>query len=522
MKKYLIAVLFTGICLVGTAAYVNNKMSKASVENFIVKDSDAVLYVNNSKEYKESTKAFNQEMLKKLMSFNEKLGVENDTAELEKINKISESMEKVIVIHTEQNVKEIKKPEDLSLFIAIETTDELIKEIEARKNSIEKLNDGFFKFKYEDKGIEKAAQLSKDEKLAKLAEEKLEVYFTYYKGYAVAGTSIDKIKAYLKKVESGDKNKEIVSEIKKNSKNIMYGIVDIAKIMEKANYKLPKNQYVESLKYGKVYSTYNVAKKEYYVGYELTGTGSIFKILDSSKMKDRKLAKYVDLNSVYFSNNSFKALGEYVVTELSKTPNGALYPAMAAGMVGEPLPTYLDNIGDEILVTYNPTDYTAAAVLNVKDEKRFEKSLQYIQMQKNSDGSFSRMGDDRNKITIKNKKIYFNGPINKEGKLEKDITKDTFFYSKIDFTAFKMLLPSLDGATIMLRGRASGNNVVLEGVMNEESYKKFINFGIEEVEKEGSRFIPQMPEENIQPEEEVVTEGAITTEEAVTESATAE
>ena len=132
------------------------------------------------------------------------------------------------------------------------------------------------------------------------------------------------------------------------------------------------------------------------------------------------------------------------------------------------------------------------------------------------------MGDDKNKITIKNKKIYFNGPINKEGKLEKDITKDTFFYSKIDFTAFKMLLPSLDGATIMLRGRAAGNNVVLEGVMNEESYKKFVNFGIEEIEKEGTRFLPQMPEENMQPEEEVVTESAVTTEEAVTEAATAE
>lgn len=263
-----------------------------------------------------------------------------------------------------------------------------------------------------------------------------------------------------------------------------------------------------------MYSTYNTAKKEYYIGYELTGAGSIFKIIDSSKLKNRKLAKFVDANAIYFSNNSFKALGEYIITQVSKNPNGAIYPAMAAGMVGEPLPDYMDNIGNEILVSYNPENFSVAAVLNVKDTKRFEKSLQYIQMQKNADGSYSRMYDEKNKLVIKDKKIYFNGPINKPGKYEKDITNDTFLYSKIDFTPFKAMLPALEGATIMMRGRANGNNIIFEGMMNEDSYKKLINFAIEELGREGGRLFPVTPS---LPEEEYTTESAVTTEEAVTE-----
>lgn len=518
MKKYLIAVLFGVICLAGTAAYVNTKISKAPIESFIVKESDAFLYVNNSKEYREATKEFNKEMMAKLLDFNKKLGVENpeDAKEMEKLNKLSETIGKIIIVHTEQDIRKVKKADDLSLFVILETTDELKKEIETRKDSIEKTDDGFYKFKYEDKGLDKAAEISKDENLAKLAEEKVDIYFTEFKGYIVAGTSKENIKAYLKKVEAGVKNKELTEEYTKNSKNIMYSVVDIAKIMEKAEFKLPKNDYVESLKYGKIYTTYNIAKKEYYVAYEVTGEGSLFKIMDSSKLKDRKLAKYVDINSIYFSNNSFRAVGEYIITQASKTKNGAMYPAMAAGMVGEPLPDYMGNIGDEILVNYNAENNSVAAVLNVKDEKRFEKSLQYIQMQKNKDGSYSRMYDEKNKLTVKNNKIYFNGPINKEGKLAKEITADTFLYSKLDFTPFKMLFPALEGATITMRGRATGKNIVLEGIMNEESYKKVITFALEEAGKEGSRLFPQSQPE-YQYEEDTTTESEITTEAAVEE-----
>lgn len=520
MKKYIVAVLFGVICLAGTAAYVNTKISKAPIESFIVKESDGFLYLNNSKEYREATKEFNKEIMAKLLEFNKKLGVENpeDAKEIEKLNKLSETIGKVIVVHTEQDLRNVKKSADLLLFVVVETTDELKKEIELRKDSIEKTDDGFYKFKYEDKGLEKAAEISKDENLAKLAEEKVEIYFTEFKGYIVAGTSKDNIKEYLKKVETGVKNKELTAEYTKNSKNIVYGIADIAKMMEKAEYKLPKNEYIESLKYGKVYTTYNTSKKEYYVGYEVTGEGELFKIIDSSKLKDRKLAKYVDINSIYFSNNSFKAVADYAITQASKTQNGALYPAMAAGMVGEPLPAYLDNIGNEILVSYNAENNSVAAVLNVKDEKRFEKSLQYIQMQKNSDGSYSRNGDNKNKLTIKNKKIYFNGPITKEGKLSKEITADTFLYSKLDFTPFKSLFPALEGATVTMRGRATGKNVIIEGIMNEDSYKKLINFAIEEAGREGSRLFPKSQPE-YQYEEETTTEGEIITEETGEETA---
>ena len=114
MKKYLIAVLFGVICLAGTAAYVNTKISKAPIESFIVKESDAFLYVNNSKEYREATKEFNKEMMAKLLDFNKKLGVENpeDAKEMEKLNKLSETIGKIIIVHTEQDIRKVKKADD--------------------------------------------------------------------------------------------------------------------------------------------------------------------------------------------------------------------------------------------------------------------------------------------------------------------------------------------------------------------------------------------------------------------------
>ena len=125
----MVAALFGVICIAGAAAYVTTKTSTVPVENFIVKDTDGFMYINNSKEYKEATKEMNKDILEKFIKLNEKLGVENkdDQKEIEKLNRLSNAMGKVMIVHTEQNLKIVKDSSLMELFIAAEVTDELKK-----------------------------------------------------------------------------------------------------------------------------------------------------------------------------------------------------------------------------------------------------------------------------------------------------------------------------------------------------------------------------------------------------------
>lgn len=527
MKKYVIGLIFLAVFAVGIAAVVVT--NKTPIQNFIVAGTDVMLYFNNDPKYVEATKNMN-EFMRNILKEEGNLS-EDEMALNKKIEDAVKKMRQIMVIHTEQNIKDVKKAEDLNLFIVLEAEESLLKDFEdaVKKDgkSVEEVEKGYYKLALGEKVTKAVTGGQEIDAAVEDAIDNGALYFTKSSEYLVCSFSLEKLKSFVAKAGKKEQSKVYVDFFNANkAKNLGFGQADIGTILKQAGVQFPQNNYVEELNFIKLFTNYNIANKETTVTYELTGKGKLFSIIDSSKLKERKLATLVSDNTFYFSNNSFKALGEMILEEAKKNQMGAMYASMADSMLGEPLPKFLDNIGDEIVVAVDNSSekYGITMITNLKSQDRMKKSLEYMGFKKSGTVYTDGRGET---VTFKDKKMYITTgqdskkTAGKKANYSKEITKDTVMFMLIDGAIAGKLAPELSGAKMLVRARASGNNLALDCKLDEESVKKFIVWAFKESKelaakkeaeaKEREAFLKMMQEE------ENTTESAVETTEAAVE-----
>lgn len=485
MKKYFTLLLFVLTVIVAAGAIVSSK--KVPIQKFIVKDSDGFAYFYNDPKYAEAKRGLNDYMMKILQS--EGKVDENFVKLNSKLEEYSKTISRIMVVHTEQNIKQIKESKEINLFFIIDAEngfmEKIKKEIKDKNLKFAEVEKDYYKFEL-GKEVEKEIEKTTTDQAVTAAVSKTEIYITTYNDYVVMAFSLDKLKSYITKVEKEEQNKNFVEMYTSSAgKNIAFGACDIGNILKKSEIDIPKNEFVTELNIAKFYSSYDFTKKESSVTYEVSGKGKIFSMLDSSKLKERKLIKYASGNTVYFSNNSFKAMAEMIMEEARKNQTTSMYGAMADGMMGEPFSAFMDNIGDEILINIPEEEKNIGAglgvvvVTNLKSEARMKKSLGLVGFTEVKKGVMqSRSGEI---VEFKNGKMIMTfgkdeKVVLKEKKVEQEITKDTFLYFDIKGSILETVAPELKDAKIFMRMRASGNNIALDFKFDDETLKKLLEW----------------------------------------------
>ncbi len=489
MKKFLvfiIVVLLAGIA--GAAVYM--KAIKPDFKEFIVEGTDLFGYGENQKKYREEFKEIEELALKLNKELLNEAGEDSEkTLKMyEEINKYNQFINKMGIIHLSQDLTAIKETKDLKAVLIADPGEVYPAALAMLGNYFDK-NEEIYKLKKE--VIENILK----EKGVMAEEQNIEVFMKPYKGYFIFSFSDKFLYEYLSVVENKKAEIKMTAEYEKLKKNyIGFYVIDIKKEYNKFKDKIPTEteNYIKEPDLLKIMYGYDFGKKEFIATVELTGTGPIFEKLDSSLLKERKLTNYISKNTVYFSNNSFKTLGEYLIKETAKF-TGVDYAMLAQAFTGADIYSVLDNMGNEAIIKIEEKS-KYSAVTNIKDTKPIEDILNKFKIPADDNGSYKI--NEENILKFKDGKMFYNQEIKSSDKI--NISKDIFLYSKVDMEKLGEEYINYKGFVYEVSARSSGKNIAFDFKMNKSDLKivlenmpKLIKEQKEKIEKEREKYLQE-------------------------------
>ncbi|OQY09725.1 MAG: hypothetical protein B6I28_02490 [Fusobacteriia bacterium 4572_132] len=461
MKKIgMIGSILSLLLVVGVATYINYCNTDASM--FIVKGTDIISYNERDeklvKEFKEI-----QEKIEKI-NMKDKSG--GSTKLYEEMNKLDKYVEKTLIIHTEQEFKNIKKIEDVNLIFGISLGKYYSIALMNLKGYFDKTKSGNYKlkekYKEEFKKIVMSNNNNKD--ILKIIE-KTEVFMIPFKSYFIFSFSEDYLENYLAKVKEGNKNENLLTEyykIKKESDGFI--ISDLAKFENLFNKYY--NGYIEKLNFFELIIGYDYKEEEIKIKFNIKGKGKGFDLLDSSKIEERKLVKYIDKNRVYFSNNSFKNIAISVLDEL-KEKQGADYNMLAKMFFGYGIDEIVDSVGNEVVIELGKD---VSGVLNLKNKEMLKKIFESMKIRE-KEGKYQIK--ENYSLTLEDNEVILNSKLKKTNK-EIKIPQNTCLYLDINLEELTGM-KEFKGIGFKVIGNSQNDKIELEMKIKKEAIIKLLD-----------------------------------------------
>lgn len=379
-KSFKILLSVVTVAAIAIGAYiVMNKQAELSIEKYLTNDTEAVLYTDlQSEDYKEVYNTFSS-FYDDILDGYKEMSDEEGYKALEKVMKFEQDFLKytneVLLLVESTNFENVHKLSDMKISYIVDLKTDLA-DLYLPKY-FKKLDSGVYVLK--DEKVKEDLKKYFDTTMSSQSDydfdsliDSTDVYTKKIGGKYVFTFNKDYLIDYSKRIGKSSSESFVnkFNELRATEYSML--LIDGGSIYERYSKYIPENPYITKLGY--IYSKTDFDKKNLSASLIIDGEGSVFDILDSSQLTERKLTNYNNSAlSLYFANNSFADLSVFI-NDIITSLSGRDYLNMASTLTGIDPKEFIANLGDELVLNFNSQlDYNA--ILNNKEPKMLTKIL---------------------------------------------------------------------------------------------------------------------------------------------------
>lgn len=246
-----------------------------------------------------------------------------------------------------------------------------------------------------------------------------EIYIKKDGEYFILAFDMESLDNYLSGVMNGNQNTEFINKFSSLKKeNYIFSLIDLNKLLDEFDAaKMYSSLFVEKLGY-----SYGIPKlKEKQIEYVnvVEGSGTLFDLLDSSKLENRDLSSYKPSEgvSLYFANNSFRELVEKINNiYMSFSGQDMITMAQANYPPNVSFLDFLDNIGSEAIFALDKKGNSEkfSLALNSKNMDEVKNVLMHFGAIPEGD----KLVFNSDEIYVKNNKVFLNEEFEKSNDIK--------------------------------------------------------------------------------------------------------